>query len=140
MLVSRPTDHLYDYNVRRQFILHLVKLVHLLLITLLETVSGISSTPKSQSPRMPYHTSVLSGYHWVLELVNGHPNRILSELGLRKETYLQLITHLRSIGLADTKKVTVEEQTAIFLYTCVTGLTTRHVGERFQCSNGTISW
>ena len=37
------------------------------------------------------------------------------------------------------KKVTLEEQLTIFLYTCVTGLSVRHVGERFQWSNGTIS-
>ncbi|KIM57747.1 hypothetical protein SCLCIDRAFT_129664, partial [Scleroderma citrinum Foug A] len=32
----------------------------------------------------------------------------------------------------------VEEQLAIFLYTAVTGLSSRHVSERFQCSNETI--
>jgi hypothetical protein len=35
--------------------------------------------------------------------------------------------------------VTVEEQAAIFLYACVTGLSVRHPGERFQCLNETIS-
>ncbi|KAF9219217.1 hypothetical protein BS17DRAFT_718269 [Gyrodon lividus] len=30
--------------------------------------------------------------------------------------------------------VSVQEQLGIFLYTCVTGLTSCHVGERFQCS------
>ncbi|KAF9060559.1 hypothetical protein BDP27DRAFT_1177700, partial [Rhodocollybia butyracea] len=35
--------------------------------------------------------------------------------------------------------ITVDEQLAIFLYTCVTGLSIRHVGERFQHSNETIS-
>jgi hypothetical protein len=43
------------------------------------------------------------------------------------------------MGHCDSKNVTLEEQVAIFLYTCVTGLTTRHVGERFQRSNGTVS-
>ncbi|KIK22780.1 hypothetical protein PISMIDRAFT_48951, partial [Pisolithus microcarpus 441] len=37
------------------------------------------------------------------------------------------------------KHITLEEQVSIFLYTCVTGLLTRHVSERFQQSNGTIS-
>ncbi|KIM51297.1 hypothetical protein SCLCIDRAFT_94157, partial [Scleroderma citrinum Foug A] len=32
----------------------------------------------------------------------------------------------------------VEEQLAIFLYTAVMGLSSRHVGERFQRSNETI--
>ncbi|KAL1944221.1 hypothetical protein VTO73DRAFT_3406 [Trametes versicolor] len=33
----------------------------------------------------------------------------------------------------------LEEQLAIFLYTCRTGLSTRHVGERFQRANATIT-
>ncbi|KIN97277.1 hypothetical protein M404DRAFT_135861, partial [Pisolithus tinctorius Marx 270] len=42
-------------------------------------------------------------------------------------------------GHSNSKFVTLEEQLAIFLYTCVTGLTVRHVGEHFQWSNDTIS-
>jgi hypothetical protein len=52
---------------------------------------------------------------------------------------LQLIHELRSICLTDSKNVTLEEQVSIFLYTCVTGLMTRHVGEHFQRSNDTIT-
>jgi hypothetical protein len=33
----------------------------------------------------------------------------------------------------------LEEQLAIFLYACVTGLSVRHLGEHFQRSNDTIS-
>ncbi|KIK73911.1 hypothetical protein PAXRUDRAFT_89205, partial [Paxillus rubicundulus Ve08.2h10] len=32
----------------------------------------------------------------------------------------------------------VEEQLGIFMYTCVTGLSSRHVGERFQRSPDTV--
>ncbi|KIJ09149.1 hypothetical protein PAXINDRAFT_33619, partial [Paxillus involutus ATCC 200175] len=32
----------------------------------------------------------------------------------------------------------VEEQLAIFLYMCVTGLSSHHVAERFQCSPDTV--
>ncbi|KAK0440669.1 uncharacterized protein EV420DRAFT_1249896, partial [Desarmillaria tabescens] len=38
-----------------------------------------------------------------------------------------------------TRNVFLEEQVAIFLYMCVTGLSVRHVGERFQRSNETIA-
>ena len=82
---------------------------------------------------------MLSGYHWLLELLTGHPERIRCELGVHKEVFLQLVYELRTMGHSDSKSVTLEEQVAIFLYTCVTGLTTRHVGERFQRSNDTIS-
>ncbi|TFK22184.1 hypothetical protein FA15DRAFT_556361, partial [Coprinopsis marcescibilis] len=35
--------------------------------------------------------------------------------------------------------VTLNEQAAIFLYMCRTGLSVQHVGERFQRSNETIT-
>jgi len=50
-----------------------------------------------------------------------------------------LILALRNLGHGDSRYVSLEEQLAIFLYTSVTGLTIRHVGERFQRSNDTIS-
>lgn len=87
----------------------------------------------------PYHTSILSGYAWLQELLRGHPERIRTELGVHKEVFYALIRELQSMGHGDTKYVTLEEQLAIFLYTSVTGLSIRHVGERFQRANGTIS-
>jgi hypothetical protein len=87
----------------------------------------------------PYHTSILSGYAWLQELLNGHPERIRTELGVHKVVFRALITELRSMGHGDSKYVTLEEQLAIYLYTSVTGLSIRHVGERFQRANGTIS-
>jgi hypothetical protein len=87
----------------------------------------------------PYHTSILSGYAWVQELLHGHPERIRTELGVHKDVFNALIEELRSMGHGDSKYVMLEEQLAIFLYTSVTGLSIRHVGERFQRANGTIS-
>jgi hypothetical protein len=87
----------------------------------------------------PYHTSILSGYAWLQELLHGHPERIRTELGVHKEVFHALVRELQSMGHGNTRYVTLEEQLAIFLYTSVTGLSTRHVGERFQRANGTIS-
>jgi hypothetical protein len=89
--------------------------------------------------REPYHTSALSGEAWVLELLCGHPDRIRTELGVTLEVFNSLIQELRHLGYDSSRNVSLEEQLAIFLYMCVTGLTIRHVGERFQRSNGTIS-
>ena len=86
-----------------------------------------------------YHTSVLSGYGWVQELLNGHRNRIRTELGVSKHVFLKLVDELRAMGYTDERQVTLEEKLAIFLYMCVTGLTVRHVGERLQRANGTIT-
>jgi hypothetical protein len=46
---------------------------------------------------------------------------------------------MRQMGLSDSRHVTLEEQLAIFLHACVTGLTVRHLAERFQRSNETIA-
>jgi hypothetical protein len=62
----------------------------------------------------PYHTSILSGYAWVQELLHGHPERIRTELGVHKEIFYALIEELRSMGHGDTRYVTLEEQLAIF--------------------------
>jgi hypothetical protein len=91
------------------------------------------------SIREPYHTSILTGEGWVMELIAGHPERIRCELGVHHHVFAALIAELRRIGHTNSKHVSLEEQLAIFLYTCVTGLSIRHVGERFQRSNETIS-
>ena len=87
----------------------------------------------------PYHTSILSDYAWVQELLHGHPEHIRTELGVHKDIFNALIEELRSMGHEDSKYVMLEEQLTIFLYTLVTGLSIRHVGKRFQRANGTIS-
>ena len=89
--------------------------------------------------KQPYHTSALTGEEWVKELMTGHPDRIYSELGMRLHTFMAFITMLRVHGLADSRHISLEEQAAIFLYTCITGLSIRHIGERFQHCPETIS-
>lgn len=86
-----------------------------------------------------YHTSKLSGQEWVEELMHGHPDRIYCELGVHLSVFVNLIITLRSMGYGDSKHVKLEEQLAIFLYGSVTGLSVRHLGERFQRSNETIA-
>jgi len=80
--------------------------------------------------RQPYHTSALSGEAWVNKLIYGHPDRIRNCLGMRGHVFLSLIGELRLCGLSDSQYVTMKEKVAIFLYTCVSGLSVRHVGER----------
>lgn len=89
--------------------------------------------------KIPYHTSALSGADWVRELLNGHPERIRNELGVHKDVFWALIEELQLAGYTSSRDVYLEEQLAIFLYTCVTGLSFRHVCERFQHSSNTIS-
>ena len=94
---------------------------------------------QAQYLRQPWHTSMLTGQMWVLELLAGHPERIRTELGVHTHVFYALIDELHELGYSDSKFVTLEEQLAIFLYCSVTGLTVRHLGERFQRSNETIT-
>jgi hypothetical protein len=93
----------------------------------------------SNYDRIPYHTSALTGAAWVTELMNGHPERIRCELGVHLHVFKIIIEYLKVIGHTNSREVFLEEQLAIFLYRCTTGLSIRHVGERFQHSNETIS-
>ena len=89
--------------------------------------------------KTPYHTSALTGAGWVHELLNGHPEHIHNELGVHKHVFLGLVTALEQHGVTSSRHVHIEEQLAIFLYTCVTGLSLCHVSERFQRANETTS-
>jgi hypothetical protein len=89
--------------------------------------------------KTPYHTSVFTGADWVRELLDGHPERIRTELGVHKHVFLGLVAALEQHGVTSSRHVHIEEQLAIFLYTCVTGLSIRHVSERFQRANDTTS-
>jgi hypothetical protein len=108
----------------------------LVLITFL--LKSVPNSPR-RAQQIPFHTSILTGQAWVDKLLMGHPNRILFSLGMRKDVFLKLVSIMRSQGLEDSRWVTLEEQLAIFLHASVTGLTIRHLAERFQRSNATIS-
>ena len=82
---------------------------------------------------------MLTGQMWVLELLAGHPERIHTQLGVHSHVFYAIIDELCALGYTDSKFVTLEEQLAIFLYCSVTSLTVRHLGERFQRSNDTIT-
>ncbi|KAH7905711.1 hypothetical protein BJ138DRAFT_1118224 [Hygrophoropsis aurantiaca] len=57
----------------------------------------------------PYHTSALSGYAWILELLEGHPGRIQCELGVHCHVFLQLINILEDAGYRGTQSVMIED-------------------------------
>jgi hypothetical protein len=115
------------------------RLNHYLTLFVSIILTSTSSLLLSFRQRQPYHTSILTGEGWVTELLAGHPERIRCELGVHRHVFLELIQELRQLGYDRSKYVSLDEQLAIFLYISVTGLTIRHVGERFQRSNETIS-
>ena len=92
--------------------------------TIMRTINTLQ-----RGKRQPYHTSILSGEAWAQELLHGHPRCIHTELGVEEPVFRELVIMLCNMGH---NNVTLEEQLAIFLYTCVTGLTSTCIGERFQ--------
>lgn len=106
---------------------------------IISLASAVQHYSQGHFDRQAYHTSALTGHAWVMELLTGHPDRIRTELGVRLHIFEALVDALRHLGYSDSRGVGLEEQLAIFLYTSVTGLTIRHVGERFQHANATIS-
>ena len=65
-------------------------------ITALAAATVVYASPLYD--KTPYHTSALSGADWVLELINGHPERICCELGVHKHVFHALIAYLQNIG------------------------------------------
>jgi hypothetical protein len=102
-------------------------------------VAGALAVVEPLVSKEPYHTSILTGEAWVQELLHGHPKRIHTELGVHLHVFQQLVMVLQECGMQASKWISLEEKVAIFLYASVTGLSIRHLGERFQHSNETIS-
>ena len=93
----------------------------------------------SPNPPIPYHTSVLSGEHWVHELLNVHPDCIHNELSVCWGTFCLLVKTVEALGIQSSHHVSIEEQLSIFLYTVVTGMGCTHIGEHFQWSSSTVT-
>ncbi|KAF8545637.1 hypothetical protein OG21DRAFT_1428934 [Imleria badia] len=48
----------------------------LLNIIICSVIGAVASVPPPRKDPEPYHTSILSGAGWVLELLTGHPDHI----------------------------------------------------------------
>lgn len=93
-----------------------------------------------QTSVIPYNTSMLTGFAWVLEQLGGNSRRMRNNLGISPAVFLRLAVALRThASLTDSKYITAEVQLAMFLYTCRKAAATREVEERFQHSTATVS-
>ena len=128
-----------DHQVRLAMRQRLQQFTILLITSILAAAAAVLQSLYPNDP-IPYHTSILTGEGWVTELLLGHQRHIHCKLGVHCLVFEALVSELRGMGHTDSRFVSLEEQTAIFLYSCVTGLTIRHTGEQFQRSNETISW
>jgi hypothetical protein len=130
-------SHSMDIALYRHRMQRIVTVFVGVIVSVLATL--FKQAHQSITMKIPYHTSILTSEGWVLELLTGHPRRIRTELGVSHVVFDKLISTLRSMGLHSSYRVSLEEQWSIFLYASVTGLSVRHLGERFQWSNDTIS-
>jgi hypothetical protein len=58
----------------------------------------------SRFDKVPQHTSILSGQHWIDKLIAGHDGRFYNELGMNKHVFGRLLSVLRNkAGLYNTR-------------------------------------
>ena len=79
-------------------------------------MTATAAVLQSFEMREPYHTSILTGEGWVMELLFGHPDQICCELGVSHDVFASLILALWEMGHRNSKYVSLKEQFSIFLY------------------------
>jgi hypothetical protein len=85
-------------------------------------------------------TSSQTGYKWVMEILQGNPNRCKQNFKMEIHIFLYLCKELKKIyHLRGTRKLIVEELVAIFLNILSHGFGNRIMQERFQHSGETVS-
>lgn len=85
-----------------------------------EFLLGTSIYEMSQQPitRQPCKMSMLGGYEYVQELINGHTDRMFDSFRMEPHVFIRLCEMLRGPGyMQDSLGVCVEEAVAIFLLT-----------------------
>lgn len=91
--------------------------------------------------KVPKNTSILTGQAWMDELLCGeNARRFYDNMGMQKHVFVALRGEMMDAGiLGDTQWVTATEQLGMYLYTLITGLSTKKIQERFQRSPDTVS-
>ncbi len=87
-----------------------------------------------------YHDSTYKGEDWLHDLLKGHPAHFCSQFSINKHVFRQLVAELWTVGLTNSRRLTLEEHVATFLYSSVTGLSIWLISEWFQHAFATISW
>ena len=84
-------------NHHRECLL-LIKKQMMILTSLLVIAITVIFAPEEAMIRLAYHTSLLTGAGWVMELLAGHPMHIHTELRVSHETFIALIEELHGMG------------------------------------------
>jgi hypothetical protein len=124
-IIAAELDRRPDQNrlARAEVQQHTFHYIRLLINILLAAATHVLISIHTPDDSEPYHTSTLTGQEWVIKLIVGHPERICCGLGVHVHVFEGLVNELCALGHTDSCHVSLEEQVAIFLYSCVTGLT-----------------
>jgi hypothetical protein len=88
----------------------------------------------------PCMVSYNTGMRWLSEVLRGHWKRSVNMFRMDATTLLSLCTELETQhGLKPSRRMSVIEKVAMFLFTIAVGASNRQVQERFQHSGETIS-
>ena len=124
-------------NKRRKSSLHKKKIVAFVGAT---AAAAVTLAATDIAEPQPKHTSILTGQHWIVKLLEGHSDRFHEQIGMSKHVFRLLLKELQlHHSLQDRKHVQAEEQLAIFLHFAQTGAPSCMLQEHFQRSPGTIS-
>lgn len=90
--------------------------------------------------RQPLHNSILTGYDWVAELIEEKkPTRMFRSYRMTKPVFRPLCAALDNADRQTPwSRVSVEEKSAIFLYSIAKSASNSDLQERFQHSGETI--
>ncbi|XP_052292520.1 uncharacterized protein LOC127900978 [Citrus sinensis] len=92
------------------------------------------------SLKEPCRTSHHSGHSFVLEVLNGHKDRIHQQFRMEKHVFIKLCQFLsESYGLKSGKNIFIIESVAMFFITLSHAFGNRMTQEKFQHSGKTIS-
>ena len=69
-------------------------------------VLNVAAIIWAQYMKQPWHTSMLTGQMWVLELLAGHPEHSRTQLGVHSHVFYAIIDELHALGYTDSKFVT----------------------------------
>ena len=87
----------------------------------------------------PMYNDPETGEKKIQQLLRGHPSRFYNMMGMSQHTFKRLVHELHIYsGLVPTRYLSMEEQVAIFVRFCRTGLGTREMQEYFQRSPDTV--
>jgi hypothetical protein len=85
-----------------------------LFISVILTATAVLVDSLFTQVKEPYHTSILTGGDWIMELLSGNPNRIWCELGVSHNVFAAPISELQDMGHVNSKYVSLEEQLGIY--------------------------